>query len=131
MNQLIPKDDDHDGDVPVFEDPPYMPSLDPADNIPLDLKNVPLNFEPSKNELDLRIPEIPEIPGKEIEPEKDEEKDDPGGLVLKPQGERPVEEKSQPPIIQPAASRQQVIIVRISRAEITFRRSKNLRNDRK
>ena len=30
MNQLIPKDDDHDGDVPVFEDPPYMPhgSLD-------------------------------------------------------------------------------------------------------
>ena len=114
MNQLIPKDDEHEGDVPVFEDPPYLQSLDPADNIPLDLKNVPLNFEPSKNELDLRIPEIPEIPGKEIEPVKDEEKDDPGGLVLKPQGERLVEEKSQPPIIQPAASRQQVIIVRIS-----------------
>ena len=130
MNQLIPKDDDHDGDVPVFEDPPYMPSLDPADNIPLDLKNVPISFEPSKNELDLRIPEIPEIPGKESESETDLTKAD-TGLVLKPQDERPVEEKPQPPIIQPAASRQQVIIVRISRAEITFRRSKILRNDRK
>ena len=105
MNQLIPKDDEHEGDVPVFEDPPYMPSLDPADNIPLDLKNVPLSFEPSKNELDLRIPEIPEIPGKEIESETNLTDT---GLVLKPE-ERP-EEKPQPPIIQPAASRQQVII---------------------
>ena len=108
MNQLIPKDDDHEGDVPVFEDPPYMPSLDPADNIPLDLKNVPLSFEPSKNELDLRIPEIPEVPGKEIESETDLTKPD-SGLVLKPQEERTVEEKPQPPTIQPAASRQQVI----------------------
>ena len=123
MNQLIPKDDDHDGDVPVFEDPPYMPSLDPADNIPLDLKNVPLNFEPSKNELDLRIPEIPEIPGKEIESETDLTKAD-TGLVLKPsQVEPSVEEKPQPPIIQPAASRQQVrLIVRLSTAEIKFPR---------
>ena len=121
MNQLIPKDDDHDGDVPVFEDPPYMPSLDPADNIPLDLKNVPLSFEPSKNELDLRIPEIPEIPGKESESETDLTKAD-TGLVLKPQDERPVEEKPQPPIIQPTASRQQVIIVRFSTTEVTFPR---------
>ena len=110
MNQLIPKDDEHEGDVPVFEDPPYMPSLDPADNIPLDLKDVPLRFEPSKNELDLRIPEIPEIPGKEIEPE-DLTKPD-SGLVLKVSPEeRPIEEKPQPPIIQPAASRQVSILI--------------------
>ena len=112
MNQLIPKDDDHEGDVPVFEDPPYLQSLDPADNIPLDLKNVPISFEPSKNELDLRIPEIPEIPAKENESDPDLA----GGLQLKPPEERPIEEKPQPPIIQPAASRQQVIIsIRIVR----------------
>lgn len=110
MNQLIPKDDEHEGDVPVFEDPPYMPSLDPADNIPLDLKNVPLHFEPSKNELDPRIPEIPEIPGKEIESETDITKTDTGLVLRVSPEERPIEEKPQPPIIQPAASRQQVII---------------------
>ena len=79
----------------------------------ISLKNVPLSFEPSKNELDLRIPEIPE---KEIESEIDLTKAD-TGLVLKPQDERPIEEKPQPPIIQPAASRQQVIIARLSTAE--------------
>ena len=112
MNQLIPKDDEHEGDVPVFEDPPYLQSLDPADNIPLDLKNVPISFEPSKNELDLRIPEIPEIPGKEIESDPDLNKSG-SGLVLNQVA--PIEEKPQPPIIQPAASRQQVIIsIRVS-----------------
>ena len=114
MNQLIPKDDEHEGDVPVFEDPPYMPSLDPADNIPLDLKNVPLKFEPSNNELDMRIPEIPEIPGKEIDQSEPDLNRPGSGLVLKvaPE-ERPIEEKPQQPIIQPAASRQQVSIRKV------------------